>query len=155
MWTPLLLLACGQSASVPTPAEEAAPAGVAAPAEEAAPAGEAAAEEETAAPAEDQASQAPITIDAPQAGATLSPGENQMRGSASSWEGMVSLQIRRGEEILAEGSAQATEAAPGRGLWETTLVLPASPGPAVLEAFTRSPRDGSPQQKVEVAVVLD
>ena len=133
MWTLYFLLACGQSASLPTTAPE----------------------EAAAPPVEDPVPQGPITIESPRAGATLPSGEVQLRGSASVWEGMVSLQIRRGEEILAEGSAQASEAAPGRGPWQATLVLQASPGPAILEAFTRSPRDGSPQHKVEVAVVLD
>jgi len=89
------------------------------------------------------------------------PSENQVvgiplliKGSARVFEGTVQIRLSDNTgKVLAESTATASEGAPGRGDFETSLKfdLP-SEGKGVLEVFWLSPKDNSEQDKVTVPV---
>ncbi len=89
------------------------------------------------------------------------PSENQVvgiplliKGSARVFEGTVQIRLTDNTgQVLAESTATASEGAPGRGKFETSLKfdLP-SEGKGTLEVFWLSPKDNSEQDKVTVPV---
>ena len=89
------------------------------------------------------------------------PSENQVvgiplliKGSARVFEGTVQIRLSDNSgTVLAESFATASEGAPGRGDFETSLKfnLP-SEGKGTLEVYWESPKDGSEQDKVTVPV---
>jgi len=89
------------------------------------------------------------------------PSENQavgvpllVRGSARVPAGTVQIHLLDSNgKVLAQGTAKAAAAAPGRGDFETSLKfnLPAK-GQGVLEVFGVNPKDHSEQDKVTVPV---
>jgi hypothetical protein len=68
-----------------------------------------------------------------------------VKGTATVFEGTVSWSLRRlSGGVVAEGSAQATTGAPGRGDWTVTVTIPANvTGDVVFKAWESSARDGS------------
>ena len=89
------------------------------------------------------------------------PSESQVvgiplliKGSARVYEGTVQIRLSDNSgKVLAESTATASEGAPGRGDFETSLKfnLPAE-GKGTLEVYWVSPKDGSEQDKVTVPV---
>jgi hypothetical protein len=68
------------------------------------------------------------------------------------FEATLVVQLLRDGKILAKRNVTASEGAPGRGTFETTLQ--ATPGEATVSAFAPSAADGSPQHRVDVAVTV-
>lgn len=94
----------------------------------------------------------PIFIDPPLrwAGSPLS-----VSGSASVFEGTVSLRLEADGETLAEGFTTATEGGPGRGAFHAMLEYDVDePTDATLVAFERSAEDGSETHVVRMPVRL-
>ena len=94
----------------------------------------------------------PILIESPADGAEVQ-ATFVVRGTASVFEATLVVELRRNGSVLERRSVTATEGAPERGSFSTTLHAP-SPGPATVAAFAPSAADGSPQhlQTVPVAV---
>jgi spore germination protein GerM len=63
-------------------------------------------------------------------------------GEATVFEATVSWQILRNGGLLKQGTAMATEGAPGRGTWSVT-VSGLAPGPYTVRAYEVSAKDGS------------
>lgn len=101
--------------------------------------------------------QAPaIALESPAPGAQLAPGPVAVHGTASVWEGRLELELRVGEEVLDHVAVSTGAGAPGRGSFAGTLTVPSGrSGPATLCAYARSPMDGSPTHRVELAVTLE
>lgn len=142
MFMLLLTLACANPEGPPQPTVEAPPAPPAAP--------------PPAPPPAPAVSEAPITLLAPSAGAHLgSPIE--VRGTASVWEGRLTVRLldASGKERATQ-STSASASAPARGEFSASLQAPAGlHGPAAIEAFYASARDGSPQGLVHIDVTLE
>lgn len=120
-------------------------------------------EEGTSAPTVAPASPTPasegsfITIDAPSEGDTVMVPV-QVEGRARVFEGALLVAVKDAQgEVLCEMPAQATAGAPGVGTWAVDLAFPppsSGPADAAVEAYSESPRDGSIENLVSVAVVL-
>jgi hypothetical protein len=93
----------------------------------------------------------PISVEDPAPGASVPPTFH-VRGSASVFEATFVVQTIRNGVVLERRTVTATEGAPARGRFDTTLY--ASPGRLVLRAFAPSAKDGSPQHEVDVDVVV-
>lgn len=93
----------------------------------------------------------PILIESPAAGAEVS-SPFRVSGTASVFEATLVVQLVRDGKVVAKRTVTASEGAPGRGSFETTLR--ATPGEATLSAFAPSAADGSPQHQVDVAVTV-
>jgi len=94
----------------------------------------------------------PIFIDPPLASAT-SP--LSVSGSASVYEGTVSLRLEAGGETLAEGFTTAAEGGPGRGEFHALLEFDVDePTDATLVAFERSAADNSETKVARASVRL-
>jgi hypothetical protein len=95
--------------------------------------------------------QPPILVDTPAAGADV--GRTfRVAGTASVFEATLVVQLVRDGTVLQKRTVTASEGAPGRGTFETTLH--GSPGEATVQAFSPSAADGSPQHEVDVAVTI-
>jgi hypothetical protein len=91
----------------------------------------------------------PIVVERP------SPGDHvdrtfQVSGTASVFEATVFIQTVRNGKVIERKSVTASEGAPGRGTFDTTMH--ASPGRLRVRVFSPSAVDGSPQHEVDVAV---
>lgn len=64
-----------------------------------------------------------------------------LSGTASVFEATVSVEARRGADVVARAVATASTGAPGRGEWTATVTL--RPGDYVLAAYEVSAKDGS------------
>lgn len=62
-------------------------------------------------------------------------------GTAAVFEATVSIEVRRGSDLVARTTATASVGAPGRGDWTATVTLPA--GDYVVSAYEASEKDGS------------
>jgi hypothetical protein len=62
-------------------------------------------------------------------------------GTASVFEATVSIEVRRGADVVARTTATASVGAPGRGDWTATMSVP--PGDYVVAAYEASEKDGS------------
>jgi hypothetical protein len=94
----------------------------------------------------------PIFIDPPLVSST-SP--LTVAGSASVYEGTVSLRLEAGGETLATGFATAAEGGPHRGDFETALAFDVEePTDATLVAFEESAADGTETKVVRTPVRL-
>jgi hypothetical protein len=82
----------------------------------------------------------PIWVLTPPDGGTLAVGD-EFGGEATAFEATVSWEWERDGEVVAEGFSTASEGAPGRGSWSSTVEVP--PGDYVLRAFESSAEDGS------------
>ncbi|MCB9760625.1 MAG: Gmad2 immunoglobulin-like domain-containing protein [Alphaproteobacteria bacterium] len=98
----------------------------------------------------------PVAIAAPAEGARLAAGPFTISGTAKVWEGQLTVRlVDAAGEVLDTQAVTADAAAPGQGSWSATLTVPeGATGAATIEAFTRSAKDGSEENKVAVAVTL-
>lgn len=96
-----------------------------------------------------------ILVTSPRCGETVGTAVT-VEGTASVFEATVRLTARDASgEVLAESFATATQAAPGRGPFSGTLQLPAGTGgPVLIEAWSESPEDGSPEHIFGVPVYV-
>jgi hypothetical protein len=93
----------------------------------------------------------PIFIDSPAAGAEV-PGTFHVSGTASVFEATLVVQLVRDGKVIAKRSVTASEGAPGRGTFDTTMQ--ATPGAVTVAAFSPSAADGTPQHEVDVPVTI-
>jgi hypothetical protein len=91
----------------------------------------------------------PIFVEAPAAGAQV-PQTFHVRGTASVFEATLAVEAVRDGKVVERRTVTASQGAPARGTFDTTLH--ASPGPLLVRAFAPSAVDGSPQHEVDVAV---
>lgn len=85
---------------------------------------------------------APVQVLTPTDGATVRRG-SRVGGDATVFEATVSWEWVAGGRVVAKGTSNATEGAPGRGPWSAPVTVPA--GRYVLRAFEASAEDGSPR----------
>ena len=93
----------------------------------------------------------PILVESPAAGAQVPPTFH-VSGTASVFEATLVVQLVRDGKVVAKRTVTASEGAPGRGTFDTTLN--ATPGNATVAAFAPSAADGTPQHEVDVAVTV-
>lgn len=93
----------------------------------------------------------PILVETPAAGADVGTSF-RVAGTASVFEATLVVQLVRDDKVLQKETVTASEGAPQRGTFETTLH--GSPGAATVQAFSPSAADGSPQHEVDVAVTI-
>jgi hypothetical protein len=93
---------------------------------------------------------APIVIEAPAAGADV-PLTFTVSGTASVFEATLVVELRRGGRVLQHTTVTASEGAPGRGTFRTTLHA-RSAGEATVAAYAPSAADGSRQHEQDVPV---
>ncbi|MFL5964394.1 MAG: Gmad2 immunoglobulin-like domain-containing protein [Gaiellaceae bacterium] len=93
----------------------------------------------------------PILVESPGAGAEV-PGTFHVSGTASVFEATLVVQLVRNGKVIAKQSVTASEGAPGRGTFDTTLH--ATPGAVTVAAFSPSAADGTPQHEVDVPVTI-
>lgn len=79
------------------------------------------------------------------------PRSFTLKGDASVFEAALQWEALRGGGVVAKGFMTASEGAPGRGTWSTTVELPAA-GTYTIRVFTDSPEDGS-RRSVETKTV--
>lgn len=97
------------------------------------------------------ASLPPILVESPAAGAQV-PGTFSVSGTASVFEATLVVQLMRDGTVLEKHTVTASEGAPGRGTFTTTLQ--GTPGAATVQAFAPSAADGHPQHEVDVPVTI-
>lgn len=83
---------------------------------------------------------APVWLLDPVDGAAAG-GPMTVSGTASVFEATVSVEVRRGTDVVARTTVTATVGAPGRGDWKATMSVP--PGDYVVAAYEESAKDGS------------
>ena len=93
----------------------------------------------------------PIFVESPAAGAEV-PGTFHISGTASVFEATLVVQLLRDGKVILKQSVTASEGAPGRGTFDTTVH--ATPGAVTVAAFSPSAADGSPQHEVDVPVTI-
>jgi hypothetical protein len=93
----------------------------------------------------------PILVESPAAGADV-PGTFHVSGTASVFEATLVVQLVRNGKVILKQSVTASEGAPGRGAFDTTLH--ATPGEVTVAAFSPSAADGTPQHEVDVPVTI-
>jgi hypothetical protein len=93
----------------------------------------------------------PILIDTPAAGATVTKTV-RVAGTASVFEATLVVQLVQDGKVVEKQTVTASEGAPGRGAFETTLH--GTSGAATVQAFAPSAEDGSPQHQVDVPVTI-
>ena len=97
-----------------------------------------------------------ITVARPAAGEEVRT-PLRVQGSASVFEANVHVIVRNAKgEVVGEGFTTATAGAPARGDYVASIPLTFSGGRqnGVVEVFSPSPRDGTPQGLVSIPVVL-
>lgn len=93
----------------------------------------------------------PIFVESPAADARV--GQTfRVTGTASVFEATLVVQLVRNGTVIAKQSVTASEGAPGRGTFETTMT--AAPGELTVSAFSPSAADGTPQHQVDVPVTV-
>jgi hypothetical protein len=90
-------------------------------------------------------------VETPAAG-TQVPGTFHVSGTASVFEATLVVQLVRDGKVILKQSVTASEGAPGRGTFDTTVH--ASPGAVTVAAFAPSAADGTPQHEVDVPVTV-
>jgi hypothetical protein len=93
----------------------------------------------------------PILVESPAAGAQV-PATFHVSGTASVFEATLVVQLVRDGKVIAKRTVTASEGAPGRGTFDTTLH--ATPGDVTVSAFAPSAADGRPQHEVDVSVTV-
>lgn len=93
----------------------------------------------------------PIFVETPASGAEV-PGTFHVSGTASVFEATLVVQLVRDGKVILKQSVTASEGAPGRGSFDTTMH--ASPGAVTVAAFAPSAADGTPQHEVDVPVTI-
>jgi hypothetical protein len=93
----------------------------------------------------------PIFVETPAPGAEV--GHTfRVAGTASVFEATLVVQLVRNGTVILKHSVTASEGAPGRGTFETTMQ--ATPGELTISAFSPSAADGTPQHQVDVPVTV-
>jgi hypothetical protein len=93
-----------------------------------------------------------IFVTSPAAGAEVGPTFS-VTGSASVFEATFVVQlIQHGKVVFVRQAVMASEGAPGRGAFATSLT--GRPGAATVHAFAPSAADGTPQHIVDVPVTI-
>ncbi len=93
----------------------------------------------------------PIFIESPAADAEV-PDTFHVSGTASVFEATLVVQLVRNGKVILKQSVTASEGAPGRGTFDTTVH--ATPGAVTVAAFSPSAADGTPQHEVDVPVTI-
>jgi hypothetical protein len=93
----------------------------------------------------------PIFVESPAAGAQV-PQTFHVSGTASVFEATLVVQLVRDGKVILKQSVTASEGAPGRGTFDTTVH--ATPGEVTIAAFSPSAADGTPQHEVDVPVTI-
>jgi Immunoglobulin-like domain of bacterial spore germination len=93
----------------------------------------------------------PIFVESPAAGAEV-PGTFHVSGTASVFEATLVVQLVRDGKVILKQSVTASEGAPGRGTFDTTVH--ATAGAVTVAAFSPSAADGTPQHEVDVPVTI-
>jgi hypothetical protein len=93
----------------------------------------------------------PILVESPATGAEV-PGTFHISGTASVFEATLVVQLVRDGKVILKQSVTASEGAPGRGTFDTTVH--ATPGAVTVAAFSPSAADGTPQHEVDVPVTI-
>ena len=93
----------------------------------------------------------PVLVESPGAGAVV-PGTFHVSGTASVFEATLVVQLVRNGTVIAKKTVTASEGAPGRGTFDTTVT--ATPGQVTVAAFAPSAADGTPQHEVDVPVTV-
>jgi hypothetical protein len=93
----------------------------------------------------------PIFVESPAAGAQV-PQTFHISGTASVFEATLVVQLVRDGKVILKQSVTASEGAPGRGTFDTTVH--ATPGEVTIAAFSPSAADGTPQHEVDVPVTI-
>jgi hypothetical protein len=93
----------------------------------------------------------PIFVESPAAGAEVA-GTFHVSGTASVFEATLVVQLVRDGKVILKQSVTASEGAPGRGTFDTTVH--ATPGAVTVAAFSPSAADGTPQHEVDVPVTI-
>jgi len=93
----------------------------------------------------------PILVESPAAGAEV-PATFHVSGTASVFEATLVVQLVRNGKVILKQSVTASEGAPGRGTFDTTVQ--ATPGEVTVAAFSTSAADGTPQHEVDVPVTI-
>jgi hypothetical protein len=93
----------------------------------------------------------PILVETPAVGADV-PATFRVTGTASVFEATLVVQLMRAGKVLEKQTVTASEGAPGRGTFETTLH--ATPGSATVSVFAPSAANGSEQHRVDVEVTV-
>jgi hypothetical protein len=93
----------------------------------------------------------PIFVVAPAAGATVRRSF-RVTGTASVFEATLVVEAVRAGKVLERRTVTASQGAPARGAFATTLH--ATPGLLTVRAFAPSAKDGSPQHEVDVPVAV-
>ena len=94
----------------------------------------------------------PILVETPAAGAAV-PATFTVSGTASVFEATLVIELRRNGTVLVKQTVTASEGAPGRGTFSTTVHAP-SAGAATIAAYAPSAADGTPQHEQDVAVTV-
>jgi hypothetical protein len=81
------------------------------------------------------------------------PATIAVSGTASVFEATLVVELVRDEKVIEKQTVTASEGAPARGTFATTLHAP-SAGPAVVVAFAPSAENGTPQHEVDVPVTV-
>jgi hypothetical protein len=95
---------------------------------------------------------APIAVESPGDGAEV-PATFSVSGTASVFEATLVVQFARDGHVLQKRTVTASEGAPGRGTFSTTLTVD-TPGAGTVAAFSPSAADGTPQHEVDVPVTV-
>jgi hypothetical protein len=93
----------------------------------------------------------PIFVESPAAGAEVGHVFH-VSGTASVFEATLVVQLVRNGTVVSKHTVTASEGAPGRGTFETTMMAPE--GAFTISAFSPSAVDGSPQHQVDVPVTV-
>jgi hypothetical protein len=93
----------------------------------------------------------PIFVETPAPGAEVGHAF-RVAGTASVFEATLVVQLVRNGTVILKHSVTASEGAPGRGTFETTMQ--ATPGELTISAFSPSAADGTPQHRVDVPVTV-
>jgi hypothetical protein len=94
----------------------------------------------------------PILIESPADGAQV-PKDVAVSGSASVFEATLVVELRQGGRVVAKRTVTASNGAPERGTFSTSLTAP-NTGAATVAAYAPSAADGSPQHEQDVPVVV-
>jgi hypothetical protein len=94
----------------------------------------------------------PILVESPADGATV-PASFRVSGTASVFEATLVVELVRGGTVLERQTVTASEGAPSRGTFSTTLHARSS-GPATVVAFSPSAENGEPQHEQRVPVTV-
>ena len=95
----------------------------------------------------------PILVESPAANAQVSKGEIAVDGTASVFEATLVVELRQGGRVVAKRTVTASNGAPERGTFRTTLAAPEA-GAATIAAYAPSAVDGSPQHEQDVPVTV-